>query len=108
MKDSFSSSRRVILKRSAMGLAAIAGSALLPSTRLFAADLPKVSEDEPTAKALKYVHNAAESERPSADQYCHNCRYYRGAASDEWAPCDLFPGKQVAGQGWCNVWAKKG
>lgn len=64
--------------------------------------------DDPTAKSLKYVHDAVKSARPSADQFCNNCRYFRGAQTDEWAPCDLFPGKQVAGAGWCNVWAKKG
>lgn len=107
MKREFSKSRRSILRGSALGLAALAGSALLPVSRLQAAD-SRVSEDDPTAQALKYVHDAEKSVRPSADQFCNNCRYFRGAQTDEWAPCDLFPGKQVAGAGWCNVWAKKG
>lgn len=106
MKDDFSRSRRAILRGSAMGLAALAGSALLPAARLHAGD--KVSEDDSTAQALKYKHDATASERPSDDQFCHNCRYYKGTQSDEWAACDLFPGKEVAGKGWCNVWAKKG
>lgn len=108
MKDGFSQSRRTLLQRSAFGLAALAGSALVSSGHLHATDIPQVSEDDETAKALKYRHNALESERPSADQFCHNCRYYKGGQSDEWARCDLFPGKVVAGNGWCNVWAKKG
>lgn len=108
MKDEFSRSRRAILRGSAIGLAALAGSALLPAARLQASDQPQVSEDDTTAKALKYKHDATASERPSADQFCNNCRYFRGSAGDEWAPCDLFPGKVVNGNGWCNVWAKKG
>ena len=108
MKDDFSRSRRDMLRGSAVGLAVLAGATLIPATRLHATSLPKVSEDDSTAQALKYRHNAQESERPSADQHCGNCRYYKGTESDEWAPCDLFPGKVVNGDGWCNVWARKG
>ena len=28
-------------------------------------------------------------------------------AGDAWAPCAIFPGKQVAAKGWCAAWVKK-
>jgi hypothetical protein len=110
MKHEFSSFRRAILRRTVAGFAAAAaGAAFLPVARLLASpELPRASEDEPTAKALKYVNDAERSQRPATDQFCNNCRYYKGDANTEWARCDLFPGKLVAGAGWCNVWARKG
>ena len=71
--------------------------------------LPRVDENDPTAKALNYVHDAGTvdaAKRPS-DRYCYNCSLYNGSADDEWAKCSIFPGKLVAGRGWCSVWAPK-
>lgn len=69
----------------------------------------RVSEDDPTAQALNYVHDAdtVDSAQRPADRYCNNCALYAGNASDEWAPCGIFPGKVVAGRGWCSAWAPK-
>ena len=78
--------------------------------RVVAADLPKLDESEPSAVAFKYVHDAstvAESVRAQKDRYCYNCSLYAGSEEDEWAACAIFPGKAVAGQGWCSVWAPK-
>lgn len=110
MKDNFSKSRRRVLKTSLVAVAGAAGlgSAVFPS-RLRADDLPQVSEDDPTAKALEYVHDASTSEtRTDSNAFCNNCLYYKGSKSDAWARCDLLPGKLVNGNGWCNVWTKKG
>lgn len=74
-----------------------------------AGDSPKLAEDDPTAIALTYVHDAtrlAESVRPG-DRFCSNCALYQGAANAAWAPCSIFPAKQVAGRGWCSVWAPR-
>ena len=74
-----------------------------------AEDLPRVNEDDPMAKALNYVHDAKTvdaAKRPS-DRYCNNCALYAGDADDSWAKCSIFPGKVVAGQGWCSAWAPK-
>lgn len=74
-----------------------------------AEELPRVDESDPTAKALNYVHDAGTvdaAKRPS-DRYCNNCALYNGSADDEWAKCSIFPGKLVAGRGWCSVWAPK-
>lgn len=105
----FKKSRRKFLQRAtAIGVG-------LPIAGLFgsipialADDAPHLSEDDPTATALKYVHDASASEaRSNADHVCDNCQHYSGAAGSDWGPCALFPGKQVAAKGWCSAWVKK-
>ncbi len=92
------------------GGAAAAWAATAFTTRDAAAnDLPRISEDDPMAKSLNYVHDAknADAAKRTADSYCNNCVLYAGTADDEWAGCSIFPGKAVAGDGWCSVWARK-
>lgn len=111
MKDKFSLSRRSAIKRSVAAAAAFVGlgPALFSAARARADELPKLSEDDQMAQALEYTHEASTSSvRQNADQLCNNCMYYKGTASDEWARCDLFPGKVVHGPGWCNAWTAKG
>ena len=72
-----------------------------------------VDESDPQAKALGYVTDASKVDpkkypKFEKGQHCANCALYQGKASDPAAPCALFPGKQVAGPGWCSAWAKKG
>jgi len=62
----------------------------------------KLSEDDPTAQALKYIE-VSETE----GQYCENCMYIQGEDGAEWRPCGIFPGKVVAAKGWCSAWMKK-
>lgn len=78
-------------------------------TRGFAEDLPRVDESDPMAKALNYVHDAGTVDAATrlSDRYCNNCALFAGDADDEWAKCSIFPGKVVAGKGWCNAWAAK-
>jgi hypothetical protein len=77
-----------------------------------AGDLPHLGEDDPMAKALHYVNDAAKGNRtdkggtPAGDQYCHNCRFVQADAGD-WRPCQLFPGKAVNANGWCTSWTAK-
>ncbi|MBT8088112.1 MAG: high-potential iron-sulfur protein [Gammaproteobacteria bacterium] len=75
------------------------------------AEAARLSEDDTQAKAFSYVHDATtlDSSQPryQAGQVCSNCALYQGAADDEWGPCSIFPGKQVKGTGWCNVYAPK-
>lgn len=108
MKRHFSASKRILLRRSALALLTLGGSVLLPHARLRAADGARVSEDDPTAKAMSYVEDATKAQRASSNDFCHNCRYFKGDEKTEWAPCDLFPGKEVKAGGWCKVWTKKG
>ena len=79
------------------------------TSSISAEELPRVDESDPTAQALNYVHDAGSvdaAKRPS-DRFCNNCALYAGNEDDEWAACSIFPGKAVAGRGWCSVWAPK-
>ena len=71
--------------------------------------LARLDENDPTAKALNYVHDAktVDAAKRFSDRYCYNCALFAGETDDEWAACSIFPGKAVANQGWCSVWAPK-
>ena len=76
----------------------------------FAADgQPKVDENDAMAKALNYIHDArtVDAAKRLSDRYCNNCVLFDGSAEDEWGGCSIFPGKVVAGAGWCSAWAPK-
>ncbi len=98
--------RRFVASAGAATAAVTAGFASIPAR---AADLPRVSEDDPTAKALNYVHDArtVDAAKRFSDRYCYNCALFAGTADEEWAKCSVFPGKVVAGKGWCSVWAPR-
>ncbi|TCT18854.1 high-potential iron-sulfur protein [Thiobaca trueperi] len=77
-----------------------------------------VAADDATAVALKYHANAAESDRaaqarpglPADQQHCANCQFSQAdaaGASAEWLGCQLFPGKLVSANGWCQSWTLK-
>ena len=72
----------------------------------------KLSEDDPQAKSLSYVHDATTLEdsqtRYQPGQACANCALYTGGNGAEWGGCSIFPGKQVKATGWCSVYAPKG
>jgi len=74
----------------------------------------KLSEDDPTAIALGYKHdaNAVDTARfpkragvEGSKQLCSNCKLYVDQG-DGWGTCSIFQGKLVAGPGWCNAWIK--
>ena len=74
--------------------------------------MPKLSEDDPAAKSLNYVHDAstvdpASRANPAENQSCANCALIQGEDGAEWRPCQIFPGKLVNANGWCSVWAPK-
>lgn len=71
--------------------------------------LARLDENDPTAKALNYVHDAraVDAAERFSDRFCNNCALFAGDADDEWAGCSIFPGKAVANQGWCSVWAPR-
>jgi hypothetical protein len=96
--------------RLTVGAAAIPVAAtLLRSEVAQAQDLPHLTEDDPTAKALGYVHDATKAANPryQAGQTCLNCQQLQGEEGQEWRPCAIFPGKLVATAGWCSVWVQK-
>jgi len=105
--DTNTESRRRFLKIAAgTTMAAVVIGGLPRSAR--AADLPAVTEDDPTAKALGYVEVGSKSANPKhkAGDACANCMFYSGAATGR-GPCQLFPGKSVAAAGWCVSHAPK-
>ena len=67
-----------------------------------AADLPPVTEADPTAKALGYVEDASKTAdaKHKAGDNCVNCQFYSGGPTGR-GPCQLFPGKSVNAKGWC-------
>lgn len=80
--------------------------------RVALADAERLSESDPTALSLGYAEDASKVDTakwtkkagPSgARQVCANCSLY-SASDDEWGSCSIFPGKLVAGAGWCNAW----
>ena len=91
--------RRKFLKLTGSGLIGLT----LGGVALRANAQEKVSEDDPTAMALQYVHESAVE-----DAHCENCMYVQGEDGQEWRPCAIFPGKVVAAKGWCSAWLKKG
>lgn len=100
-------SRRGFVK-SAGAATALATTGFAPAS--FGADeLPRVSEDGAMAKALNYVHDAGtvDAAKRFSDRYCNNCALFAGTVDDAWAGCSVFPGKAVAGRGWCSAWAPK-
>jgi hypothetical protein len=105
-------SRRRAVQAMLGGLAAVPLMQLVGLAAAQAADLPQLAEDDPTAKALKYVHDATKAARAdkggvAADkQFCSNCMFIQ-APSGAWRPCQLFAGKAVNENGWCMSWAPK-
>ncbi len=101
--------RRKFIQLSA---AAAAGVVVAPSRKAAAQDMPQLTEDDPMAQAMKYVHDAgsvdaASRPNPAPEQACSNCALIQGADGDAWRPCQIFPGKLVNANGWCSVWAPK-
>ncbi len=110
--ERFRKDRRDALGLIVGGVAIIPVAALLSTEAPGATDLPIVAEDDPTARALRYVHDATKAERttrggtPGEKQLCSNCTFIR-ADTGEWRPCQLFPGKAVNENGWCASWFEK-
>ena len=79
----------------------VAGAALLAGREALAArPADALDPSNAQAAALKYTEKS-----PDAGKMCSNCQLYQG--SGDWAGCALFPGKKVAGPGWCSAWVKK-
>ena len=96
-------SRRVFLMTMAASGAALATGA--PAQSL-------LDEKDTQAAALGYVADAKRVDAKkfpkfAAGQACSNCSLYQGKPADKAGACALFPGKLVAGPGWCSAWVKK-
>ena len=106
MNDSASNNgRRKFFMLAGTGIGAAALASILPRTAL-ADDLPHLTTDDPTAKALNYTEDASKAPAPhQAGQACANCNFFVGTGA--YGPCQLFPGKAVNAKGWCSGYAKK-
>jgi hypothetical protein len=104
--------RRDRSRRSFIALAGVTGAAALVGIRpalTFAQGgqaLPHLSESDPTGKALGYVEDASKVDKTKFPAYkpgahCATCNFFQGKPSDEYGPCQIFPGKSVAAKGWC-------
>ncbi len=82
---------------------------LLGASRAMASDLPPLTLENATAKALNYVETTAGLSHPSfkPNSRCDNCQFAQGAAGDARLGCTLFAGFSVAAGGWCSAWALK-
>jgi len=99
-------SRRQLLRLTTMAAAAVPLASLL-SQAARAADAPLITESDPTAKAVSYVEDVSKAKAAKPGSKCANCILYQGAAASASGPCQLFPGKQVKGAGWCTAWSAK-
>lgn len=102
--------RRSVLKGALMGVAAIPVGAMLGRDAVAAPVMLDVND--PQAKALGYVEDAAEVDAKAnpnfkVGQHCGNCLQFTAKPTDPEGPCNIFPGKHVAGKGWCKVWVKR-
>ncbi|MGA3159199.1 MAG: high-potential iron-sulfur protein [Steroidobacteraceae bacterium] len=97
--------RRRFLRNLALGAALLPVAALPLSA--FSAELPLVSADDPTAKALKYVPDATKATGAKPGSACRTCKFYQGATGSAQGGCLLFPGKAVKATGWCASWTAK-
>ena len=97
-------SRRSLLRSVAAG-ATLAGAAALRPRTAGAADGPLISEDDPTAKAVKYVDDVKKAQGAKPGSTCANCALYQGKEGAKSGPCQIFPGKSVTAAGWCSSWA---
>jgi High potential iron-sulfur protein len=109
--SSFKTPRREHSRRSFIALAGVTGAAVLAGIRPAATlaqggATPHLSESDPTAKALGYVEDAGKVDKTKFPTYkpgarCATCNFFQGKAGDAYAPCQIFPGKSVAANGWC-------
>lgn len=98
--------RRRFFAAAGTGLGAAVVASALPRFA-FADDLPHLTLDDPTAKALNYMEDAGKAPAPhQAGQNCANCNFFQGGSA-AFGPCQLFPGKSVNAKGWCSGYAKK-
>jgi hypothetical protein len=94
-------SRRRFLRVAGAGAVALPLAGLIRVETVNGAEMPMLSLDDPTAKALGYVEMSA-----TDGQHCSNCNFWQGGTAAS-GGCPLFPGKAVAAKGWCKSWIKK-
>ena len=108
-------SRRNIFKLAGAGsLALLLPAVALKNTGSAWAQAPDnaLDPESPQAKALGYHEHYSDVDqsvwaRYKEGQICGNCQLAQGDVSADWMGCGIFPGKQVAREGWCNAWVAR-
>jgi hypothetical protein len=98
-------SRRKFMFHSLLCLAAMPLGVGVLSPRAFAAQLPRLDPENPQAKALNYVEDAADASDHDAYEQgrkCENCALFKPDDSG----CELFPENSVQPGGWCQSWVQ--
>ena len=108
-KNRINIGRRGFLKA---GSLAVVSAAIAGSVGNAAAQSARVNEKDAQASSLGYKHDATKVDKVKfakyqAGQTCATCTLYQGKPADAWGGCAIFPGKQVAGKGWCSAYVKK-
>ncbi|MBI4205827.1 MAG: high-potential iron-sulfur protein [Betaproteobacteria bacterium] len=104
--------RRGFLKAGSLAVASLAMGSRA-GISLAQAKKPHLDESDPQAEKLGYKHDATKVDKKKSPTYkpgetCGNCQLFQGKPDkDEWAPCPIFPGKQVNVKGWCSSYTKK-
>ena len=112
-------SRRGFLKVTGLGVLAAAVSKIVsPSTAEAQAATP-LNEKDPLAQSLGYHADGKKVDAKKwpkhagpegAKQVCKTCMFYQAKGDPSKtteAPCQIFAGKIVKANAWCNSWAKK-
>jgi hypothetical protein len=105
----FDNQRRNVLKLAVTAVAVVPLSSLLVQRKAWSGELPHLSEDDPTARAWTYVHDAndAPGDKRKEGTFCRNCNLIQ-SREGQWRPCSIFPGKAVNENGWCAGWVGRG
>lgn len=107
-KDKTDLDRRRLLAGAVAGVIAAPIAGLAGTRAAWAAEMPKLDPSKGQAKALNYVHDAADASSNPAFQEgsnCANCVHWTGGDA-EWGGCNIFPGQAVHRDGWCTAWVK--
>jgi High potential iron-sulfur protein len=104
--------RRTLIKSTLMGLAGLP-LALYSRMQAKADNPPPILDvNDPTAKALAYIEDAAKVDAKAFPAYksgqnCANCSQWQSAPTDKLGGCELVLGQFVRSTGWCKVWEPK-
>lgn len=104
-------SRRHLIRNALLAGALVPALGLI-AKRSDAAELTPLDPNDPTAKALAFVADAAKVDAAAnptfkPGQRCATCMQYQGKPTDATAGCTIFPNHSVPAAGWCKVWVQR-
>jgi hypothetical protein len=94
-------------------LAAVLALPFLGLASAHADDPPRLDPNDPAAKTIGYTEDASKVDPKKEALFkpnsrCANCTFFQAAqAKGEYAPCTIFAGRMVVGNGWCRAWSAK-